>query len=155
MSSNLAATTTVFHYKYFIPLCCFKLTNVNMRGYSKDDIVFSFRILLFRPKSVQIEQVQLFYCTWTHNWLHGYFNLRGWCCRAWPRFMFMFQRLMLQSMAKVYVTRRETFSSAHRLHSKALSDEENKKVRPTWNPTESSSNNKTCWQLYNPLDASL
>ena len=32
-------------------------------------------------------------------------------------------------MAKVYVTRRETFSSAHRLHSKALSDEENRKVR--------------------------
>ena len=31
-------------------------------------------------------------------------------------------------MAKVYVTRRETFSSAHRLHSKALSDEENRKV---------------------------
>ena len=32
-------------------------------------------------------------------------------------------------MAKVYVTRRETFSSAHRLHSKALSDEDNRKVR--------------------------
>ena len=40
-----------------------------------------------------------------------------------------FQRLLLQNMAKVYVTRRETFSSAHRLHSRALSDEENKKVR--------------------------
>ena len=40
-----------------------------------------------------------------------------------------FRRLLLQSMAKVYVTRRETFSSAHRLHSRDLSDEENKKVR--------------------------
>ena len=31
-------------------------------------------------------------------------------------------------MAKVYVTRRETFSAAHRLHSNQLSDEENKNL---------------------------
>ena len=31
-------------------------------------------------------------------------------------------------MALVYLTRRETLSACHRLHSKHLSDEENKKI---------------------------
>ena len=41
----------------------------------------------------------------------------------------LFQTYRVPAMARVYVTRRETFSAAHRLHAPALSDEENKKVR--------------------------
>ena len=41
----------------------------------------------------------------------------------------LFQTYRVSAMARVYVTRRETFSAAHRLHAPALSDEENKKVR--------------------------
>eukprot|EP01113_Clastostelium_recurvatum_P036388 TRINITY_DN5176_c0_g1_i1.p1 TRINITY_DN5176_c0_g1~~TRINITY_DN5176_c0_g1_i1.p1 ORF type:complete len:157 (+),score=40.53 TRINITY_DN5176_c0_g1_i1:49-471(+) len=35
---------------------------------------------------------------------------------------------MAASAPRVYITRRETFSSAHRLHSRLLSDEENKEI---------------------------